>query len=155
MKQNIFVGMKKASKRNLHLLKRDMPMNEIYHISSFWSLHEFNDKLPFLWHLIVSYEKGEENGLLNVYILTRELYVFTRKVSESEEDGDKRRESTLMLACQDCEKNTSFQNLSYDVGQEWWWEKFQFFGGSLPDSKANLILIIRIHHFNFATLFEY
>ena len=35
MKQNIFVGMKKASKRNLHLLKRDMPMNEIYHISSF------------------------------------------------------------------------------------------------------------------------
>ena len=24
----------------------------------------------------------------------------------------------IMLACQDCEKNTSFQNLSYDVGQE-------------------------------------
>ena len=34
MKHIIFVGMKKASKRNLHLLKRDMPMNESYHISS-------------------------------------------------------------------------------------------------------------------------
>ena len=29
--------------------------------------------------LIVSYQKGEENCLLEVPILTRELYVFTRK----------------------------------------------------------------------------
>ena len=48
MKHIVFVGMKKASKQNLHLLKRDMPMNESYHISSFRSLHEFTDKLPFL-----------------------------------------------------------------------------------------------------------
>ena len=48
MKHLIFVGMKKASKRNLHLLKRDMPMNESYHISSFLSLREFTDQLPFL-----------------------------------------------------------------------------------------------------------
>ena len=34
MKHIIFVGMKRASKRNLRLLKRDMPMNESYHISS-------------------------------------------------------------------------------------------------------------------------
>ena len=54
-------------------------MNESYHISSFQWLREFTDKLPFLWHLIVSYQKGEENCLLDVYILTRELYVFTRK----------------------------------------------------------------------------
>ena len=50
--KHIFVGMKKASKRNLHLLKRDKPMNESYHISSFRSLREFTDKLPFLWHLL-------------------------------------------------------------------------------------------------------
>ena len=48
MKHIIFVGMKKASKRNLHLLKRDKPMNESYHILSFRSLREFTDKLPFL-----------------------------------------------------------------------------------------------------------
>ena len=48
IKRIIFVGMKKASKRNLHLLKRDMPMNESYHISSFRSLLEFTDKLPVL-----------------------------------------------------------------------------------------------------------
>ena len=30
-------------------------------------------------YLIVSYQKGEENCLLDVYILTGELYVFTRK----------------------------------------------------------------------------
>ena len=35
MKHVIFVGMKKASKGNLHLLKHDMPMNENCHISSF------------------------------------------------------------------------------------------------------------------------
>ena len=52
MKHIIFVGMKKASKRNLHLLKGDMPMNESYYISSFRSLREFIDKLPFLWHLL-------------------------------------------------------------------------------------------------------
>ena len=46
--KHIFVGMKKASKQNLHLLKRDKPMNESYHISSFRSLREFTDKLPFL-----------------------------------------------------------------------------------------------------------
>ena len=33
----------------------------------------------FHTYLIVSYQKGEENCLLDVYILTRELYVFTRK----------------------------------------------------------------------------
>ena len=48
MKHVIFVGMKKASKRNLHLLKRDMPMNESFHILSFQSFREFTDKLPFL-----------------------------------------------------------------------------------------------------------
>ena len=52
IKRIIFVGMKKASKRNLHLLKRDMPMNESYHISSFRSLLEFTDKLPVLWHVL-------------------------------------------------------------------------------------------------------
>ena len=80
MKHTTFVGMKKASKQNLHLLKHDMPMNESYHISSFQSLREFTDKLVFFETcLIVSYQKGEENCLLDVYILTRELYVFTRK----------------------------------------------------------------------------
>ena len=29
-------------------------------------------------YLIVNYQRGEENCLLDVYILTRELYVFTR-----------------------------------------------------------------------------
>ena len=48
MEHIIFVGMIKASKRNLHLLKRDMPINESYHISSFRSLCELTDKLPFL-----------------------------------------------------------------------------------------------------------
>ena len=76
MNHIIFVGMKKASKRNLHLLKRDMPMNESYHISSFRSLTNYRF---FDTYLIVSYQKGEENCLLYVYILTRELYVFTRK----------------------------------------------------------------------------
>ena len=76
MKHIIFVGMKKASKRNLHSLKRHMPMNESYHISSLRSLHEYRF---FDIYLIVSYQKGEENCLLDVYILTRELYVFTRK----------------------------------------------------------------------------
>ena len=75
MKHIIFVGIKKASKRNLHLLKCDMPINKSYHIPSFRSLQEFTGKLP----LIVSYRKGEENCLLDVYILTRELYVFTWK----------------------------------------------------------------------------
>ena len=72
--------MKKASKRNLHLLKRDKPMNESYHISSFdhFANSPTNYRL-FDTYLIVSYQKGEENCLLDVYILTRELYVFTRK----------------------------------------------------------------------------
>ena len=78
MNHIIFVGMKKASKRNLHLLKRDMPKNESYHISSFRSLSPTNYRLLDTY-LIVSYQKGEENCLLDVYILTRELYVFTRK----------------------------------------------------------------------------
>ena len=62
MKHIIFVGMEKASKRNLHLLERDMPMNESYHILSFRSLREFTDKLPFLQHLLNGkLQKGEEN----------------------------------------------------------------------------------------------
>ena len=78
--KHIFVGVKKASKWNLHLLKRDKLMNDSYHISSFWSLREFTDKLPFLWNLLnCKLPKREENCLLDVYILTRELYVFTRK----------------------------------------------------------------------------
>ena len=80
MKHIIFVGMKKALKRNLHFLKRDMPMNESYHISSFWSLREFTDKLLFLWHLLnCKIPKRGRKLLAYVYILTRELYVFTRK----------------------------------------------------------------------------
>ena len=47
-----FCGNKKIFKAKLHLLNRDMPKNESYHISSFWSLREFTDKLPFLWHLV-------------------------------------------------------------------------------------------------------
>ena len=48
MKHIIFVGKRKASKQKLHLLKRDMLMNESYHISSFRSLRELTDKLLFL-----------------------------------------------------------------------------------------------------------
>ena len=66
--KHIFVGMKKASKRNLHLLKRDMPMNESYHISSFRSLTNYRF---FDTYLIVSYQKGEENCLFDVSIITR------------------------------------------------------------------------------------
>ena len=73
--------MRKPSKRNLHLLKRGMPMNESYHISSFRSLfvNSPTNYRFFDTYLIVSYQKGKENCLLDVSILTRELYVFTRK----------------------------------------------------------------------------
>ena len=63
------------------LFKTCMPMNESNHISTFRSLRKFTDKLPFLWHLIdVKLRKmGRKlKQLLEVPILTRELYVFTR-----------------------------------------------------------------------------
>ena len=52
------------------------------HILSFWSLCKFTNKLPFLWHLL--HRKLPKMGRklkqsLEVPILTRELYVFTRK----------------------------------------------------------------------------
>ena len=51
----------------------------------FWVFYHFANSPTnyrfFDTYLIVSYQKGEENCLLDVYILTRELYVFTRKRS--------------------------------------------------------------------------
>ena len=48
-------------------------MNESYHISSFRSLCEFTDKLPFLWHLlIVGYQKGKK-----IEIVARSPYFST------------------------------------------------------------------------------
>ena len=58
------------------LLKRDMLTNESYHISSFWSLREFTDKLLFLWHLLDHKLPKMGRKLkqsLEVPILTREL----------------------------------------------------------------------------------
>ena len=51
-----------------------MPINESYHILSFWSLHKFTDnKLPFLWHLlIVGYQKGKK-----IEIVARSPYFST------------------------------------------------------------------------------
>ena len=57
----ICMGIKKASKRNLHIVKNVLPTNESYHILSFRSFRKFTDKLPFLICLILSYEKWEEN----------------------------------------------------------------------------------------------
>ena len=47
-----FCGNEKGFKAKFAFVKRDMPMNESYHILSFLSLREFTDKLPFLWHLL-------------------------------------------------------------------------------------------------------
>ena len=47
-----FCGNEKGFKVKFAFVKRDMPMNENYHILSFLSLREFTDKLPFLWHLL-------------------------------------------------------------------------------------------------------
>ena len=48
----IFMGMKKALKRNLHVVKPSCRSTESYHISSFPSLRKFTDKLPSLWRLL-------------------------------------------------------------------------------------------------------
>ena len=75
-----FCGNEKGFKVKFAFVKRDMPMNESYHILSFRSLREFTDKLPFLWHLLnCKLPKRGRKLLAYVYILTRELYVFTRK----------------------------------------------------------------------------
>ena len=59
VKQDInFMEMKKASRRNLHIVKTCMPINESYHISGFDS--PTNQRF-FDTCLIVSYEKQEEN----------------------------------------------------------------------------------------------
>ena len=74
------MGMKKASKRNLHLLKRDKPRMKAIIFRVFDHLANSPTNYRFFdTYLIVSYQKGEENCLLDVYILTRELSVFTRK----------------------------------------------------------------------------
>ena len=47
------MGMKRASKRNLHIVKTRMPMNESYHILSFHHLaNSLTCKLMFLRHLL-------------------------------------------------------------------------------------------------------
>ena len=65
--KHIFVGMKKASMKAIIFRVFD-------HFASSPTNYRFFDT-----YLIVSYQKGEENCLLDVYILTRELYFFTRK----------------------------------------------------------------------------
>ena len=58
------MGIKMASKRNLHFVKTTMPMNESYHIFSFAHFPKFTDKLTLLCHLLdlfLSYEKWEED----------------------------------------------------------------------------------------------
>ena len=61
----------------LLLVKRDMLINESYHISSFWSLREFTDKLLFLWHLLDRKlpKMGKLKQSLEVPILTCQLHV--------------------------------------------------------------------------------
>ena len=53
-----FMGMKKASKRNLHIVETCMPMNESYHI---WSFNHFanspTNQCFFDTCLILSYKK--------------------------------------------------------------------------------------------------
>ena len=39
----VFLGMKKALKRNLHIVKNIITINESYHISSFWSLTDYQN----------------------------------------------------------------------------------------------------------------
>ena len=46
------MGMKKALKRNLHVVKPSCRSTESCQISSSPSLLKFTDKLPFLWHLL-------------------------------------------------------------------------------------------------------
>ena len=72
------------------LLKRDMLINESYHISTFWSLREFTDILPFLWHLLDRKlpKMGKKlKQSLEVPILTREPYVSQGKICVSAHVG--------------------------------------------------------------------
>ena len=72
------------------LLKRDMLINESYHISSFWSLREFTDKLLFLWHLLDRKlpKMGKLKQSLEVPILTCQLHVSQGEICVSAHVGN-------------------------------------------------------------------
>ena len=110
MKHIIFVGMKKASKRNLHLLKRDMTMNESYHISSVRSVREFTDKLPFLWHLLNC--KPAKRGRK---LLARCLYFNTWTLCFYKE------RSVFGHVSASCLWNVSCLNLAFDPRRKKWY----------------------------------
>ena len=67
-----------------------MLINKSYHISSFWSLRKFNDKLPFLWHLLDRKLPKMGRKLkqsLEIPISTHELYVSQGKICASARVG--------------------------------------------------------------------
>ena len=72
----IFMGMKKASKQNLHIVKTCMPMNESYHILSFD--HFTNSPTNYLHDHKLRKMRTKLKQSLRVPFLTHELYVFTR-----------------------------------------------------------------------------
>ena len=75
----ISMGMKKASKRNLHIVKTSCWWMKAIIFQVFnQSLCKFTDKLSFLWHLL-NLKLRKLKQLLGVPILTRKLHVFTRK----------------------------------------------------------------------------
>ena len=95
MKRIIFVEWKRLRSEICILLKRDMLINESHesydHISSFWSLREFTDKLPFFfWHLLdrkLSKMGRKSKQSLEVPVLTRELYISQGKICVSARVG--------------------------------------------------------------------
>ena len=110
MKHIIFVGMKKASKWICILLKYDMLINESYNISSFWSIREFTNRLPFLWHLLDRKLPKMGRKLkqsLEVPILTCELHVLQGKICVSVSASRLWNVYFLNLAFDPCWKNIS------------------------------------------------
>ena len=72
------MGMKRLQSEIWILLKL-MPINESYHISSFRSLHKFIDRFFDLLDLKLPNMGRKLKQSLEIPILTRELYLFTRK----------------------------------------------------------------------------
>ena len=92
------------------MLKRDKPMNESYHISSFRSLREFTDKLPFLWHLLNCKlpKRGRKLLAWCLYFNTLTLCFYKER-------------SVFRHVSASCLRNVYFLNLAFDPCRKKWY----------------------------------